>query len=89
MNDKRDANEAELVSFWKRCGCIWIPQDRRAGFDGLLVAWSGIYIVEVKNPAGKNRLTEAEKRCKAEIESTGQAYNIIRTVEEAARLIGR
>ena len=84
---RRDDNELQIVNIWRRMGRIWIPQDRNAGFDGILIDHERVYIVEIKQPK-TGRLTEAEKVCKARIEAMGVPYNIITTLEEAAQLIG-
>lgn len=85
----RDANEAALVQVWRAAGCIWIPQDRHAGFDGILLAHNGNHIVEVKNPARKWKLTKAEQERKAELEARGYIYNIIETECDALALLAR
>lgn len=90
MGDKRDANEKELVQVWRQLHCHWMPMDRNAGFDGVLISpITGVHIVEVKNPARKWELTEAEKETKQEVEARGAIYNIIQTVDEAVYLVTR
>ncbi len=64
--------------------------DRYAGFDGVLITpGGGIHIVEVKNPARKWSLTDAEKQTKADVEARGGRYNIIQTVDDAVELVNR
>ncbi len=90
MADKRDANEKELVSVWRQMHCHWIPMDRNAGFDGVLITpGGGIHIVEVKNPARKWSLTDAEKQTKAEVEARGGSYHVIESVDDAVALVNR
>lgn len=86
--DKRDANERDIVSFWRHLGFLWVQMDRYAGFDGLLVTRSSVYIVEIKNPAVKWRLTENEKERKEQVEQLGQKYNVIQTLSDASKLVG-
>ena len=86
--NRRDANEAGLVQFWRALGCEWIEMSRHAGFDGVLVALNGVHIVEVKNPARRWTLTEAEQQRKAAVEQAGGRYNIVETDDDARRLIG-
>lgn len=86
--DKRDANEKEIVNFWRSCGCIWIQQDRHAGFDGILICDGVISIVEIKNPSRRWMLTEAEAAQRDEIERCGCRYRIVENLEQAAGLIG-
>lgn len=87
MADKRDANEKELVKIWRQLHCHWIAMDRNAGFDGVLISpFTGVHIVEVKNPMRKWELTEAETMQKQECEARGVIYNIIQTDDEAIQL---
>ena|SRR3990167_9388758 len=83
----RDSNEAEIIQFLRATGARVQQMTERAGFD-LLVTCELHYIVEVKNPARKWKLTEAEAKTKQEIESAGGRYHIVETVEQAARVIG-
>jgi len=84
---KRDANEGEIIDFLRGVGAYVSQMDKSAGFD-LLVVCGLVYVVEVKNPARKWKLTEAEAKTKQEIESAGGRYYIVETVEAAARVIG-
>lgn len=87
MASKRDANEKALVAVWRRLHCHWIPMDRNAGFDGVLVSpITGVHLVEVKNPAQRWSLTAAERQVKAEVEARGAIYRIIETEEQAVNL---
>lgn len=86
--DKRDANERDIVLFWRSLGYFWLPMDRHAGFDGILVTRNCVNIVEIKNPAVKWRLTENEKACQEQVEGLGQKYNIVQTLRDASELVG-
>ena len=86
--NRRDANESELVAVWQDFGALWIPMTRDTGFDGVLVYRGLNHIVEIKNPARKWELTDAEKKRKAEVEAAGGAYNIVQTKNDALRLLG-
>jgi hypothetical protein len=86
--DKRDANEKEIVAFLRSMGCIVIRQDRHAGFDLLVIDLSGLYIVEIKNPATAWKLTEAEAELSRAVEGLGGQYHVIESVQGAAKLIG-
>lgn len=85
MKNKRDENEAEIVAFWRSRDCIWIPMDRNAGFDGVLVdpILQKVHIVEIKNWKLKWHLTEAEKKLRSEI---GNLYHIVCNMDDAACL---
>jgi hypothetical protein len=84
---KRDANEPEIIEFLRGVGTRVQQMDKSDGFD-LLVTCGLHYIVEVKNPARKWALTEAEQKTKDEIESAGGRYYVVTSVEDAARVIG-
>lgn len=87
--NRRDNNEARLVELWERSGCIWIPQDRHKGFDGVLLAPNGNHIIEIKNPDENWKLTPAEEKRKAQLEAAGYVYNIIQTDNDALALLAR
>ena len=82
IKNKRDANEAEIIEFLRRVGCVVVQMTKDAGFD-LIVASprTGTHIVEVKNPAKKWTLTAAEKILREQI---GEQYIIIENLEDAA-----
>ena len=86
--DRRDANEALIVAYWRQAGCIWIPMHPGQGFDGLLIDFSGLYIVEIKNPKTASHLTKCERALQDAIQEIGGAYNVVSTLHEAAALIG-
>jgi Holliday junction resolvase len=84
--DKRDANEKEIVRFFRQCGCVVIRQDRYAGFDLLVIDRDTCYVVEIKHTHELDNLTTNEKTL---WELIGKMYHIVTSVEEAAKLIGR
>ena len=86
--NRRDANEADILDLWRALGCHVIPQPRQNGFDLVLVARNGVHVVEIKNPARRWELTDAERARKAKIEAAGGVYHIITTHDEARRLVG-
>jgi len=86
--NKRDINEAEIVRFWLMFGALWIQQKLEAGFDGLLIYKGEKYIVEIKQPDCKDRLTNNERATRDLMERQGVKYHIITTIEEAAELVG-
>ena len=83
---RRDKSEHEIVSFLRSAGCTWIPMCPDAGFDGLLVYRTLVHIVEIKTP-GAWKLTPHEFEVRERCEFQGVRYNIVETVEAAARLI--
>ena len=86
--NKRDINEAEIVAFWRDIGGVWIQQKLDAGFDGLLVYDCNSYIIEIKQPSSRDRLTPAEKDVRDLLVRHDVKYHVITTLEEAAELVG-
>lgn len=84
-NKKRDANEPAIVAALEAIpGCIVTrldqPVDLLIGFDG------ETHLLEVKNPAGKNRLTDAQLTF---IDLwTGAEVHIVHDADEALAAIG-
>ena len=80
---KRDDNEKEIVEYLRGCGARVQFMDKDAGFD-LLVTYQGIhFVVEVKNPARKWKLTDAEKETQEQMEGKGAPYFIIEDIDDA------
>ena len=77
--NKRDANEPDIFDELRAYGLSVYPMDKPAD---ALVGWMGrTYLVEVKNPEGKNKLSEPQQ----EFLNTWKGdFTILRTVEEAS-----
>jgi hypothetical protein len=85
---KRDANEQELAMIAQQLGAMVIYQDRKAGFDLLLVTPYGNHIVEIKNPDLVDWwLTTNEAITRKAIEQAGAAYYIVETWQEMLGLV--
>ena len=92
---KRDINEPDIVNPLRNdLKVTWIPMDKDAGFDGLVI-WRGrVHIVEIKNPEYLTKkgveamLTENEKETKRMVEAAGGVYNIWLTLGDALRTLG-
>ncbi|MCP4256754.1 MAG: hypothetical protein GY774_04405 [Planctomycetes bacterium] len=81
---KRDANEPEIVEALEKIGA---SVERLDLFD-LLVGYKGrTYMMEVKNPLGKNKLTESQ----IELMKTwkGSPLHIVRDAETAIDILTR
>ena len=85
--NRRDLNEAAIVSFWRCVGCYWIPFVPGQGADGLLFALNGVHLVEIKNPETSWKLTPEELALKSSVERMGHKYNVIQTLDEAQGLV--
>ena len=84
---KRDANEPALVELWERIGCRFIRQGEWGGFDGVLISpFTGVHIVEVKNPEYSWTLTDEEKEFCQWCKENGIPYNVIENDEQALKL---
>ena len=83
--NKRDANEADIFTELRSHGLSVEPMDTPCD---AVVGYGGCsYLVEVKNPEGKNELTDKQELF---LETWKGNFTILRTVEEArefARMI--
>ncbi len=82
---KRDANEPEIIEALEAIpGVVVVPQDKPVD---LLVGYNGVtYLLEVKNPKGKNRI-EPDQAAFFE-EWTGLPVVIVRSPADALDAIG-
>jgi hypothetical protein len=87
--NRRDQNEPPIIELLRRLGCVVIQMQPGQGFDLLVIAWNGVHLVEVKNPAYAFELTHDEALLKIRVEAIGGEYHVIQTPEDAARLVGR
>lgn len=79
--NKRDANEGEVIDALEDAGCRVMKLNE---FD-LLVEYRGqVFMVEVKNPKGKNTLTELQE----ELLEAGWPLKVVRSKEEAFEAVG-
>lgn len=77
----RDLNELEIVQALERVGCKIV---RLAEVDLLVLRAGSVFLVEVKNPKGRNRLTPFQE----ELLSDKWPLHVVRTPEEALRAVG-
>ena len=86
---KRDSNEPEIIQALRRVNCVWIPMDRTAGFDAIVISpRTGTHIFEIKDPAKRWKLTPAEEKRKSEVEAVGGLYCIVLSAEQALIIAG-
>ena len=86
IKNNRDANERGIIELLRMAGCVVWQMDRKAGFDLLVISAGDVEIVEVKNPAKKWKLTDAEAKKKSEVESVGGTYWIVQDEDDALRM---
>lgn len=86
-HNKRDANESDLLREVRKIGCDWVEAGPLDGW-----AWSPCgrfpkqwIPVEVKNPAGRNRLQPGQSEFIAHSAATGRPYFIWRTLDDCIR----
>ena len=93
MPKKIDANQPKIVKVWRDIGAVWIPtsRDPTIGFDGIVIFRSRIYLVEIKNgelTLSARRLTDTERKRKAQVEASGVHYWIIEDADDALEMLG-
>ena len=82
-NAKRDANEKTIIESLERIGCEVEPIQGCEGMPDLLVALgSRLFLLEVKNPDGRNRVEKGQEEFHARFKTT-----IVRTIEEALEAV--
>lgn len=84
---KKDANHNEIKQALENVGAyVHDTHQLKNAFDCLVYYKGNTYTCEIKG--GKNKLTEGESACKEKIERAGVCYNILRSTEDALRMIG-
>jgi hypothetical protein len=82
-NRRTDHNQKLIVEALRKAGCSVLCLN---GTIDLLVGKDGrTFLIEVKNKSGRNRLQESQKKLIEEW--NGTEIHIVRTVEEALRVI--
>ena len=84
MRGKRDLTEASIVAALQKAGCVvWYAE--KEPYD-LVVSRAGAnYLIEVKNAAGRNRMTEAQRAFQAQ---WAGPYAVVHTPAQALRAVG-
>lgn len=96
---KRDANEPEIVSFYRGIGAYVQLMHEIDRFDLLVVYRGTSYIVEVKDPihftkkdtpydAACKLLTKNEKELKTQMEARNCIYHLVWGIPTAKKVIG-
>lgn len=80
---KRDANEPLIVDYLEAAGCS-VLKVNEAGKPDLVAFKSGrVWLIEIKQPKGKLR----ERQTAFQAKWTGPPIHVVRTVDEAAKLL--
>lgn len=77
----RDLNEPAVVAALERAGCKTVKLNE---VDRLVLRAGQVYLVEIKNPEGRDKLTPFQKKLIAE----GWPLHVVRTPEEALAAVG-
>ena len=79
-----DANQPAIIKALEKIGCCCYEMEKPVDLlveDTISKAW---FVIEVKNPKGKNRLTEEQKIF---FKKTTAPASVIRSGEEAVRFV--
>ena len=80
--NSRDKNEPAIIQALVAVGATV----QQADFCDLVVGFRGQnYLIEVKNPEGKNKIEESQAKL---LETWRGQYEIVKTADEALRVIG-
>ena len=80
---KVDDNQAEIIEALEQIGCEVEPITGCKGMNDLLVALAGrVFLLEVKNPDGKNIVDEDQEKFHARFPVT-----VVRSIEEALEVV--
>ena len=78
---KTDDNQPEIVDALRKAGCVVFVIGRP--FDLLVARDKHLCLMEVKNPEGRNKLSESQRDDIAELWFKGVRVHIVRSAEEA------
>lgn len=84
MRSKRDGNHSTIAKAYTDAGCsVFDAHKVGQGFPDLVVGIAGrTYLVEVKNPAGRNRVEKSQTKFSAEWR--GSKPVVVRSVADVA-----
>lgn len=77
----RDLNEPNIVEALHRAGCLTLMLNE---FDRLVLRAGQVYMLEIKNPDGRDRLTPLQ----GALIDHGWPLHVVRTPEEALIAVG-
>lgn len=80
-----DANQAEIVEALRAIGCTVFIIGRP--FDLLVARHKKLYLIEVKNPIGRNKLSKQQGDDIKELWYRGVEVRVVRSVDEALRAV--
>lgn len=82
---KVDANQKEIVEALRKCGCAVYILGQPLDLLVWTSMWGGTYyLIEVKNPGGKNKLTPAQQEFR---KTWPGPWYVVRSVQDALDLV--
>ena len=78
---KTDTNQQEIVDALRERGAVVFVIHQP--FDLLVASMGRLHIMEVKNPEGRNKLEDDQKRDMAKLWFVGVKVHVVRSVDEA------
>lgn len=86
-----DRNQSEIVAALRKIGAtVLITSQLKNAFDILVGYRKELFIVEIKDgekPPSARKLTEGEIKCRDNFNSVGVPYYVVKSVEEAIKLV--
>lgn len=80
---KSDANQTDIVAALRKIGCEVEHLTGKAGMSDLLVNLGNrLFLLEIKNPKGKNKVNDDQKAFHKRFKTT-----TVRTIEEALKAV--
>ena len=83
---KTDTNQSEIVDALRDRGCVVFVIHQP--FDLLVASMGRLHIMEVKNPEGRNKLEDDQKKDLAKLWFVGVKVHVVRSVDEALEALG-
>jgi hypothetical protein len=87
LKNKRDKNEPEIVARIRQLGGEWFACSRHEGHDGWVLYLGKWYCCEIKNPAEKWTLTQAEIRMLNRVTQAGGRYWALEYPDDVDRML--
>jgi len=88
---RTDGNQKKIVEALRRVGAVVLPIHQLKNCFDILVAFRGrMFAMEIKDPAqppSKRKLTEGEAEFKRKLETTGNKYHVVETIDQAIEII--
>jgi hypothetical protein len=88
---KVDANQSSIVKALRAMGaCVILTAQLKNAFDILVIFDGRYFLMEIKDgtkPKSARKLTEGEEKCKACVERAKGLYHVVKSLDEAIKII--